>query len=338
MADDLVVRKPLLGHADESRLAERQLHKEISPEVTQPLSQRVMTSGRENLEVLSDGRLRRQESRPARTLALEKWQIAVLALAVVGTSLILFWKRGKGPVPSSGRGIPAAEVASAGDEKPESDQQSAIEAARDCLARLIASKDRKEVDRCLLPGGASADTLPFPLFPDRKAADFDFVLSRPISGTGRTLVIFELASSPPILVPVEETSSGMLVHGLALAQQWSGTFSKFLAGEGLDVGIFYTQIHLLPESEVIEMQAARPEFRAFILAGVEPAFPSDGPQKAVVCLKPDSPEAKKLMKSATDPLALTAQPFVVRLARRTFNKGNRYVELVRFEPNAWAQR
>lgn len=337
-ADDLVIRKPRPGHAESGGQPERQTHSEISTEVTRPLSQRVVTSGRENLEVLSDGRLRRQDSQATRKIVLEKWQIAGLALAVAASSLILFWKRGKGPAPSADRETPAAELVSAGNQKPESDQQASIEAARDCLARLIAAKDRKDVDRCLLPGGASAETLPFPLFPGRKAADFDFVQIRPIGGSERVLVLFELASSPPILVPVEETAAGMLVHGLALAQQWSGTFSKFLAGEGLDVGIFYTRIHLLPESEVIEMQAARPEFSAYILASVEPAFASDGPQKAVVCLKPESPEAKKLMKSANDPLATNSPSFVVRLARRAFSKGNRYVELVRFETNAWAQK
>ncbi len=210
----------------------------------------------------------------------------------------------------------------------------AVQSARSSLSALLGAKDAVAADPFFLPGSLKPADFKFPLFPGSVPDDFEFIQARRIAGTDRFLSIFEMASDPPMVVPVEETPAGSRVHGGALAQQSLGRLGKFLASQGAGEAVFYVLLRPAPPPMAADLLKSRPDLKPFYLVAIEPAFPADGAAGCLVCLAPGSEAAEIFARRAHDS---GLRPAVVTLAWRQHRESGNFVELAAFEPNAWSR-
>lgn len=211
----------------------------------------------------------------------------------------------------------------------------AIQSARAVLSGLIGVKDAAAASSSFLWGsGKEAGRLVFPLFPEAVPEDFEFIQARRIPGTDRFLAIFEVASDPPLVIPVEETPAGSRVHGDALLQQTGGRLAAFLAAQGSGEQVFYALLRPAPAPMASELIRSRPDLKSLQLVAVEPAFPADGAAGCLAGLAPGSEAAAIFARRAHDS---GLRPAVVRLAWRQHRESGNFVELTAFEPNAWSR-
>ncbi len=206
-----------------------------------------------------------------------------------------------------------------------------LQAARSALAGLAGAANQQEAAAWLMPGGGEMD---FPLFPGVVPSDFEFIQARRLPGTNRFLSLFEIAADSPLVIPVEETEAGSLIHGQALMQQMRGRLSKFLATQGQGEEVFYVLLRPGPAPMVADYLQKRPDLKEFELVAVEPAFPADGTSSCLVCVNRDSPPAVVFARRAHDS---GLRPAVVRLGWRQHRESGTFVELLSFIPNAWSR-
>ena len=210
----------------------------------------------------------------------------------------------------------------------------AVQSARITLQGLLGAVDAKAAGDLMMPGSAEAEGLGYPCFTGAGPEDFEFIQARRIPGSERFLTLFEIVADPPMVIPVEETTVGTRVHGLALAQQLGGRLGKFLASQGQGEAIFYVLLRPAPAPMAAELLGPRPDLQAFELVALQSAFPADGAVPCVVCVAPDSEAAAIFAKRAHDP---GLRPAVVQLAWRQHRESGNYLELVSFQPNAWSR-
>jgi hypothetical protein len=210
----------------------------------------------------------------------------------------------------------------------------AVQEARQTLQALLGASDAKAAESLMVGSEKDGAGLPWPLFPGLVPQDMEFIQTRRIRDTERFLSMFEIASNPPVVIPVEQTAAGSRVHSLALTQQLEKRLGTFLSTQEHGGGVFYVLLRPAAAAMAAELIRTRPDLRDYILVSVESAFPADAAAGCLACLKPGSPAAAAFAHRAHDP---GLRPAVVEMAWRQHREAGNYVELVSFVPNAWSR-